>query len=177
MTNGTERLTRIIHWSMAVLVITLITLGFYMKNFEIFEYYRLHKSLGVIAGIAILVRIYWRIKAPWLSSAEGSNSEKLVHYAHYGILVLLLLMPITGIFLSGLGGHGVSLFSLELIPTNYDENGKAIPFNAMLSSFGYTAHELISYALSALLILHIAAALKHHYHNKDDTLIRMLGKQ
>lgn len=176
MTGSTQRITRIIHWSMALLVIIMIILGYYMKNFKAYEYYALHKSIGVLMSLAILVRLYWRFTAPWVSSAKGGSNEKLVHFAHNTIIILLLLMPVTGFILSGLGGFGVAIFGAELIPANYDESGKVIPYNAMLSSFGYAAHEIISYLLSALLVIHISAALKHHYYNKDDTLMRMLGK-
>lgn len=175
MKQHQERVTRAIHWSVAALVIFLLALGFYMTNTESFGYYPLHKSLGVIALMAVIARLYWRIKHPWSSSMKGTGKEKTVKIAHTALIVLLVLMPITGMCLSGFGGYGVKLFGLELIASNYDEAGNAVPFNAFLADFGYAAHEIVGYVLSALIVLHVLAALKHHLIEKDNTLTRMLG--
>lgn len=175
MKQHAERITRVIHWSVAALVISILALGFYMTNTESFGYYPLHKSLGVIALVAVLARLYWRIKHPWLSSAKGTSQEKAVSIAHTALIVFLVLMPITGMCLSGFGGYGVKLFGIELIPSNYNEAGKAVPFNALLADFGYIAHQIVGYAFSALITLHALAAFKHHLIEKDNTLTRMLG--
>ncbi len=170
-------ITRSIHWSMAILVIPLATLGFYMANTQSYELYSLHKSFGVIALVLIIFRLFWRTLNPWQSSTKGTKTGKLVKRAHIILLLLLMAMPITGFLLSGLGGHGVSVFGLPIIPTQHDSQGLAIPFNKTLSDFGYLAHEVIAYLFSAMVILHIFAALKHHLIDKDNTLKRMLGSE
>lgn len=175
MSKIKHHITRTIHWSMAALIITLLALGLYMTSYHNHEIYPLHKSLGVIALIALLIRLYWRARYPWVSSMEGSTKEKAVKFAHLSLLALLTLMPVSGMLLSGAGGYGVNLFGLELIPSSFDENGKAIPFNAALSTLGYSSHAILAYILIALVGLHIAAALKHHFIDKDKTLVRMVG--
>lgn len=175
MKQHAERITRAIHWSMAAFVIFLLALGFYMKNTESFVYYHLHKSLGMIALVAIIARIYWRTKYPWSSSMKGTNQEKTISIAHTALILLLALMPVTGMSLSGFGGYGVAVFGVDLVPSNFDEEGNAVPFNAFLADIGYKLHKIIGYALSALIILHVLAALKHHLVEKDATLKRMLG--
>src|SRR5690606_22566149 len=144
-------------------LIFLIVLGFYMANTESYGFYSLHKSLGVCALAAALIRLVWRWVYPWQSSALGTAQEQLVKWAHRLLLFLLLLMPLTGMSLSGFGGHGVYLFGLQIIPSQYNTEGEAIPFNAELSELGYIAHEGIAYLFTALLLLHIGAALKHHF--------------
>jgi len=168
-------ITRTIHWSMAIFIIALLSLGFYMANTESYGLYALHKSLGVFALIAIAFRLTWRTLKPWQSSAIGTKQEKLVKRVHIALILLLALMPLSGLCLSGFGGYGVEFFGLPLIPSQYNEEGIAIPFNALLSDFGYIAHEVIAYMFTILLVLHVLAALKHHLLDKDNTLKRMLG--
>lgn len=176
MAENTHRLTRAIHWVMAALVLFMLGLGLLMTYFELYKYYPLHKSLGIIACLAVIFRVYWRLRHPWRSSATGSASARVVHFVHWGLLLLLMLMPVFGLMFSGFGGYGVELFGLVLIPHNYDASWAAIPFHAGLASFGQLAHQVAGYTLCGFVALHIAAALKHHFIEKDDTLRRMLGK-
>ncbi|RBP48704.1 cytochrome b561 [Arenicella xantha] len=162
---------------MAILIVTLLALGLSMKSNQWYDYYALHKSLGVLAILAIFLRLIWRMLYPWESSTKGSKREKIVKWAHRCLLGLLTLMPMAGMLASGFGGHGIALFSLQLIPSNYDEKGQAMPFDVTLMDFGYQAHEIIGYLIITLLSLHIVAALKHHFLDKDNTLKRMLGIQ
>ncbi|NVK25610.1 MAG: cytochrome b [Gammaproteobacteria bacterium] len=160
---------------MALIVIGLIALGFYMANTESYQFYDLHKSFGVIASLFLIARLVWRKFYPWRSSANGTKQARLVRFAHRLILILLLLMPLSGFLISGFGGHGVGVFGLQIIPSNYNDSGLAVRHNEFLTELGYFMHELVAYLLTALLVLHIAAALKHHLIDKDDTLKRMLG--
>ncbi|MEW6989652.1 cytochrome b [Colwelliaceae bacterium 6441] len=177
MKNNQHLFTRAIHWSMAILTITIIVMGFYMAYVHDLALYPLHKSLGVIAFVFILFRLYARLKNPWQSSSLGSSQEKLVHIVHWLLLGLLLLMPISGMLNSGFGGYGISLFGLEIIPSNFDPSGKVIAFNGAIANLGKRLHEINGYIFSAFILLHVGAALKHHFIDKDDTLNRMLNRQ
>ena len=168
-------ITRCIHWTMAVLIIGLITLGFYMTTTESFNLYSLHKSFGVLALCFLVFRFIWRTINPWQSSARNTPQERLVAIAHRSLLALLLLMPVSGFFISGFGGYGVALFGLQIIPSNFNENGEAVAISETLAELGYLTHEVIAYLFSALIAGHIAAAIKHHFVNEDNTLKRMLG--
>ena len=176
MSAKKHRGTRVIHWVMAALTLLLICMGFYMTEFEAYAQYPLHKSLGVIALLAILFRLYWRSKHPWESSAAGSKQEPIVHLMHLSLLILLVLLPVSGMMHSGFGGYGVALFGAELIPHNHKADGVTQPFNAPLSAFGQRIHRVLGYSPGVLVALHILAALKHHFVDKDDTLTRMMGK-
>jgi Cytochrome B561 len=167
--------TRLIHWSMAVLIVGLLALGFYMANTHSYGFYALHKSLGVLAILLLVLRLSWRVLHPWQSSAYGTPSEKWVKQVHLTLLTLLAFMPLSGLCLSGFGGYGVEFFGVQLIPSQFDELGAAIPYHSGLAELGYIAHELVAYLFTALLVLHVLAALKHHFLDKDNTLKRMLG--
>lgn len=176
MAKKSQITTRIIHWLMAVLIFLLLISGFYMVNAQAYPLYPWHKSLGVLAAIAIIFRLYWRSQQRWISSAKGTCLEKPVAFVHWLILALLVLMPLSGFFLSGFGGYGVALLGLEIIPSNFNEAGTAVAYNEQLSTLGYRLHPLLAIVLTALLSLHIVAALKHHFFDKNDTLRRMLGR-
>lgn len=173
--NAKHNITRTLHWLMALLVIGLIALGFYMATTESYHLYDLHKSLGVLALILLVFRLIWRTIKPWQSSAKNKSQEGLVQMAHRMLLILLLLMPVSGFSISGFGGHGVAFFGLQIIPSNYNESGEAIPFNKTLTEVGYFSHELVAYLFSFLIVIHVAAAMKHHLVDKDNTLKRMLA--
>lgn len=169
-----ENITRAVHWASAILVIFLIAIGFYMANTQTYSLYPLHKSFGVIAFIVVLFRLVWRQIHTWRSSATGLSTYKQVKFFHAILLILFLMMPVTGFFLSGLGGHGIRLFGLTLVQSQYDVEGNAIPYHQDLSEFGYIAHEILAYAFVTALSIHIFAALKHHFLDGDNTLTRML---
>ncbi|MGJ8678819.1 cytochrome b [Paraglaciecola sp.] len=176
MKTNNQSVTRGIHWGMAALILSMLVLGFYMKNTQSYEFYALHKSFGVVAIMAICARLYWRIKQPWQSYAKDTKYQKLVTVVHLFILLLLVLMPLSGVILSGFGGYGVALFGMHLIPENLNAAGQVQPFHKGLSDLGYASHTVLGYILSSMVALHILAALKHHFIDKDITLVRMLGK-
>lgn len=176
MAKKSQFTTRVIHWIMAALIVLLLISGFYMVNAQAYPLYPWHKSLGVVAAIAIIIRLYWRSRQQWVSSAKGTRLERPVKFVHYLILALLVLMPLSGFMLSGFGGYGVALFGFEIIPSNFNASGEAVAYNEKLAALGYFFHPPLAIVLTALLSLHIVAALKHHFFDKDDTLRRMLGK-
>ncbi|MDO3387496.1 cytochrome b/b6 domain-containing protein [Gilvimarinus sp. SDUM040013] len=167
---------RLIHWAMAALILAMLISGFFMVNTQAYSLYPWHKSFGVIAAVAIALRLYWRSQQRWVSSTQGTRLELPVRLAHGLILLLLVLMPASGFMLSGLGGYGVALFGVEIVPSNFNAAGSAVPISEPLAALGYRLHTMFAITLSVLLTLHILAALKHHCIDKDATLRRMVGR-
>ncbi|GGA91228.1 cytochrome b [Neiella marina] len=176
MNNRSNRLTRYLHWLMALILLLAMLLGFYMTYTESYQLYALHKSLAVIIALLFIFRLYWRQRSPWPSIAKDSDHERLVSGAHKLLLGLVALMLLSGISYSGFAGYGVALFGLEIIPSQYDPEGNAVPFHSELSVMGQQIHHYTGFVFSALVVCHIGAALKHHIVDKDNTLNRMLGK-
>lgn len=169
------RLNRFFHWSSAVLILTLLASGSYMADGNLYALYDWHKAVGVLALLLLLARFYHSHRQPWPSSTAGSLWHRPVQWLHRGLLAACLIMSLSGLAYSGLAGYGVALFGLELIPSNYNEQGTAIAFYQAGSDLGKMLHTYVGYALMAVVLLHIAAALKHHVVDKDPTLRRMLG--
>lgn len=177
MQQNPQRLTRILHWLSALILIGLLASGIYMADGHSYAFYDWHKAFGVIALCLILFRFLHRAKHPWPSSTIGTKYEKSVKRVHNLLLIGGILLPITGLLYSGLGGFGVSLFGLTLIPNGYNASGEVIAFHKFGSDLGKLLHFYLGYLFTALVILHIAAALKHHFINRDQTLNNMLKSQ
>lgn len=171
----------LLHWVVALAVIGMLALGIYMEETEAFALYPLHKSIGVIVLAVALIRVFWRLSNRWPSalSNDGVLLRFIARLAHWVLILGTLLMPISGMVMSGVGGHGVVVFGMELIAANPDPANpmEVIPHNEALAGFAHEAHEVIANLLILALLLHVAGAVKHHRVNKDGTLRRMLGKR
>jgi cytochrome b561 len=95
------------------------------------------------------------------------------------LIIGTVMMPISGMLMSGASGRGLSIFGLELLATNPDEwnPGKVIPLSKPLTDLGHTLHGLGGKIMIFSIILHTIGALKHHFIDKDTTLRRILGKK
>lgn len=175
-----SKTTRTLHWLVALFIISLLASGIYMAETKTYSIYYWHKSFGVIAMVLVLMRVAWRIKNGWPTpvSTYSAIEQLLAKVAHYILLIGSVLMPVSGFMMSAQGGHGVSLFSIELVARNANPENmrKVIAHNQELASLAHSIHHYLGLILIVVIILHIAGALKHHLVDKDNTLKRMLGK-
>lgn len=169
--------TRLLHWVVGLFMIGLITVGIYMDQASAYDLYPIHKSLGIIALVFILMRVVWRVMKGWPTPVSDyhKHEQMLSKVIHWVLIIGTLLMPISGMMMSGAGGHGLSVFGLELLASNHGPDGKTVPLNASVAGFGSEVHGIVGYVLIGAIVLHVAGALKHHVVDKDNTLRRMLG--
>lgn len=172
--------TRALHWIVAIAMLGLLAMGFYMTKLEVWGLYELHKSLALLACIAIALRLFWRYLRPWqaLPSKSSAMAQGLAKWVHRLLLMSTLAMPISGMLFSGISGHGLAVFGLRLLTPNWDptQPGEVLSHNESLEVLAQNLHEYFGYAVVVLLLLHVAGALKHHWVDKDATLLRMLGR-
>ena len=173
-------ITRALHWLVALTIITMLAVGFYMASNEVWSLYPIHKAFGVIALLIILPRILWRLKNGWPTPVRHYPTweHKLALATHWVLILGTVIMPISGFIFSAAGGYGVDVFGFVIAPANHNpaNPNEVIPFNAALSNAGHETHELVGYLMVIAIVLHVAGALKHHIIDKDRTLLRMLGK-
>lgn len=165
--------TKILHWTIAVIVICLLGAGLVMGGIHDLSLklttYNLHKSFGITVLALIICRICWHIYSHRPEEVETIKPwEKIgAKIVHYSLYVLLLAQPMTGWLMSSAGGRPVNVFGLFTLPD-------LVPVDKAVKHIYASRHETIGYLIIAVVGLHIAAALKHHFIDKDIVLKRML---
>jgi cytochrome b561 len=161
----------LLHWVMAILIIGLLILGLYMVRLPIglekLKLFGWHKEYGFLVLILVTIRILWRLintTPKLLLPAWEKRAARGVHWLFYGFMFAL---PLTGWLISSAAGLPVSFFGLFTLPN-------LIGANEGLVELFEEAHEWLAYGLIAIILLHTAAALKHHFIAKDDILRRMI---
>ena len=163
-----------LHWIVAILVLAMIGLGLYMTDIprgtpERAFFFNLHKSIGVTTAILVLIRLWWRFRnpPPPLPSSVPAwqvQASKLSHALQY---LCLILMPLSGFSASQFTKYGVTYFGLFKIPPMAWEN--KVIYDFLHGIHGVTAGFLIT-----LVLIHVAAALKHLLFDRDRVFLRML---
>lgn len=161
------------HWIIAALVVTQFVLANLADDLPIgvhkLALLARHKSFGMTVLMLAILRLLWRLKnpPPALPSGMSPLERILARATHIAFYVLLFAMPLTGWLMSSAKNYSVSWFGLFTWPNLIAKNENA--FELLRST-----HDILSGVLFTIAILHILAALKHHFWNKDDVLLRML---
>jgi cytochrome b561 len=127
----------------------------------------IHKSIGVSIFILVVFRLGWRLGNPRPADL-GTNElqNKLAHAVHWLFYIILLVQPIAGILMSQYFGYPVSWFGIFELPMMVAENKET-------AELFHELHEIIAIVLLLAVLIHLAAALKHHFVDKNRTLVRM----
>ncbi|GAB4575726.1 MAG: cytochrome b [Rhodothalassiaceae bacterium] len=165
------------HWIVALLVIGQWGLGYVMHEFvenleDKYVLYQLHKSIGFTLFLIVIARILWRLSeraTPQVPASATRLERLLAHATHVGLYLLLLLMPISGWISTETSKLDIPtiIFGLFTLPDPFGPN-------ETLHELFEEVHEILAFLLVILLVLHIGAALRHHFLLKDDVLRRML---
>lgn len=168
--------TIVLHWLIGVIFIGQFVLGFAMTRAASqrtsFELIQLHKSFGFLLLGLIVLRIAWRLggATPRLPASVGTLERRTAPLAHFALYAFQVALPLSGWAL-------VSVSTLE-IPT--------MPFDLFVmpdlplaesdasENFWASTHWYLAYAGIALVILHVGAALRHHFLLRDNVLVRMI---
>ncbi|KTD35228.1 cytochrome b561 transmembrane protein [Legionella moravica] len=160
-----------LHWVIAILIIGLLILGLYMVNLPIslekLKLYGWHKELGFLVLFLAILRIIWRLSNQMPELAIPLLEKIAARSMHWAFYVFMFAMPISGWLITSSAGLPASFFGLFTLPNLVAPNEQ----NRQLFEW---IHEWLGYALILAIMLHTAAALKHHFINKDDILRRML---
>jgi cytochrome b561 len=161
------------HWLVAALIVTQFVLAYSADDLPIGAHklalLARHKSFGMTVLMLAILRLLWRLRHPPPELPLGMTAleRMLARATHIAFYVLLFAMPMTGWLMSSAKNYSVSWFGFFTWPNLIGKNETA--FNLLRST-----HHLLSDVLFAIALLHILAALKHHFWNKDHVLLRML---
>lgn len=159
----------LLHWVQAAVVLWLLWLGWNMvdlpKGAERSAAYSLHKSLGLLALMLILLRMAWRSKHPAPRQMTRGWEAKLATATHHALYTVLLMAPLAGYLASSFTPYAIKFFGVELPKLGWPDES--------LNGVFKLAHEAFVWGAAALIALHIAGAAKHAF-MRDGTLQRML---
>ena len=164
----------LLHWLIAILIIGAFTLGLVMTDMPgisptKLRYYNWHKWAGVTVLLLAALRLLWRLghRPPPLSDAMPAWQRGAAHGLHHLLYVLMFAVPLSGYFFTLAAGRPVVYFGLFKLPVLIDPDPQ-------LKDVLQETHEWLVWLLAAIVAVHVLAALKHAFVDRDDTLRRML---
>ncbi|MBL4802133.1 MAG: cytochrome b [Emcibacter sp.] len=164
------------HWGMFLILLGLLVLGNYMHGLPAdtpeqmgykFGLYDQHKSFGILILVLVVFRLGWRMINPSLKMPGNMSKIEIAsaHAMHMLLYIIMLAQPLFGWLMSSYGGHPVKFFGFNLPALAEKDKG--------MGDFFHEAHEITAFLLIAAFVIHVAAALFHHFVRKDDVLDRM----
>ncbi|MHA3976411.1 cytochrome b [Halovulum sp. GXIMD14794] len=178
--------TRAVHWSMAALILGMLGLGFWMSRVEQdlllqFDLIQRHKSFGTMVFALACLRIAWRASQrarPSDPVEMPSWQRQAARLSHLALYALMLALPLSGWLMASASPLNDAdalpfqipnmVFGLFELPDPFPKGSEALA--ARLRRL----HGILALGLALLLGLHVAAALKHHFADRDPVLRRML---
>ena len=160
------------HWLMTLLIFGLFALGKYMVSLDYYHpWYQaapdLHRSLGVAVALLLVLRLAWRLANPRPQPMGKIWERRIALWVHRLFYLLTAAVVVAGYLITTADGQPVVVFGrFELPATLHGLENQA--------DIAGQWHDGLAVALVSLAGLHTLAALKHHFIDRDDTLIRML---
>jgi cytochrome b561 len=163
-----------LHWLMAALIFVLVPVGISIANIlkpgpVTNALYEVHKSLGLtVFGLALIrIAVRWRNGAPPLVPGLPAWQRTAAIVSHYGLYLLVVLVPLSGWTATSVCCAPVNLY--WTVPVT-------LPFSGGMEAAApiFLVHNTLALTLTALILVHISAALHHHFWRRDETLMRML---
>ncbi len=170
-----SRLSIFFHWLIALLIVMAFALGSYMADLKFspakLQYFAWHKWLGVTILALVALRLITRLfqGAPAYPYSMRDWEKKLAKVSHFLLYVLMFAIPLSGYFYSSAAGVQVVYLRLIELPTIIAPNPELKPLLKEL-------HEVLTTVLLVVVGLHVAAAFKHLFINKDGIFQRMLPR-
>lgn len=174
-TTAWGTVAKALHWVVALLGLFLVAYGWWMIHVAERSArpgnFAFHTALGYSLLLVVLLRLCWRAFDP--APAPPANSapwERIgAHIAHALLYLLLIGASITGWLIVGSSRRPIEVQLLGFIPVPLLNNAG----NRALHDLAEDIHRGLSYAMLALVVVHVAAALRHHFVKKNDVLRRM----
>ena len=166
----------VLHWLLGLSIFAMFAIGIYMSDLPFsslrLKLYNYHKWAGITFLILSVLRLLWRLlnRPPALPKAIAlampNWQTKIYHATHYALYALFFAVPLIGWAYSSAAGFPIVLFGVLPLPD----------FMAVDKEFAKQIkelHEISAFSLVGLALLHMGAALKHHFIDKDGLISRM----
>jgi cytochrome b561 len=164
---------RFFHWLIALLIFAQLALGIAAVNWPLsptkVNLFFWHKSIGMTILILAVLRLAWRFRnsVPALPEDTPEWERLAARASHFLLYVAMLGLPVSGWVVSSASGIPFRIFWTIPLPA-------IVEVDKQTAEFATLVHHAFVYALLALLVVHIGAALRHHFIKHNDVLRRML---
>jgi len=176
LTTHYTRTAVALHWILALALAGLFGVGLYMADLPLsplrIKLFNWHKWAGISVLILSVLRLLWRFshRPPALPDAVEQAMPtwqmSVYHALHWGFYALFFIVPLVGWAYSSAAGFQVVLFGVWPLPD-------WVPKDKALAELIKPWHEISAWVLASLVVLHVGAALKHHFVDRDGLLQRM----
>jgi cytochrome b561 len=161
-----------LHWLLAVLIVGSFSVGLYMTDLpfspERLKLYNWHKWAGVTLLALTALRLLWRLShRPPVLPTMPRWQQRAAAASHGLMYALFFAIPLLGWAYSSASGFPIVWFGVLPLPD-------FVPVDKALAAALKPWHGWLAKGLAALVLLHVAAALKHHFIDRDGLLSRML---
>jgi cytochrome b561 len=170
------RIAQLLHWLLALAIVLTFSFGLYMVELPFspqrLKQYNWHKWAGMSILFLSALRLLWRLAHPAPAlPAHLPAWQRLASSSTHGLMyALFFAIPLAGWAYSSALGFPVVLYGVIEMPDFVSRNKELAETLKLI-------HKLLAYSLAALVIVHLMAALQHHFILKDGLLARMgLGK-
>lgn len=177
MLSNTERawgaVAKSFHWLVAVAILAQLMLGTIADEARLsplkLDLFVWHKSIGVSILLLVIIRVAWRLGNPPPAAPEcvAAWEKRLARISHGLLYLLMIVVPLTGWWISDTSRIPFSLYWVVPVPD-------LMAPDRDLSELAADLHGVLTKLLLAIVIVHILAALRHHFLLHNDTLLRML---
>jgi cytochrome b561 len=167
------RVASALHWLIGIALLGQVTFGFLLDEIAPRgtpargSVINLHKSFGIVLGLLIVLRLLWRLKhrPPAWPADMPAWQRRAAHLGHAALYGCMLVLPLSGYIASNFSKHGVKFFGIALRPWGPDLPAVYNAFNLL--------HVVTGFVFAALIVGHIAAALKHALVDRDAVFARI----
>lgn len=168
-----DPVSKFFHWSTAIAVVAMFALGWVAVSYPMspakIELFNWHKSLGLLILAWVALRAAWRASHPRPAPPPGmSRAERwAAHLSHALLYGLMIAMPLSGWVINSAADFPLKWFGLFQVP-------QIAAADEHLQDSAEGVHYVLSWTLLCVVLLHVAAAMHHHFARRSDVLRRML---
>jgi cytochrome b561 len=166
-----------LHWLLALMILGAFVMGVYMTDLPFspqrLKLYNWHKWAGITFLMLTVLRLVWRVthRPPALPVAVANAmpgwQTRAYHATHHLMYLLFFAVPLIGWAYSSAAGFPIVWFGQIPLPD-------LLPADKALAELIKPLHQFGAFCLMALAGLHVAAALKHQWIDRDGLLLRMM---
>ncbi len=159
------------HWLLALMIVSSFGVGLYMADLKFsplqLKLYNWHKWAGVTILLLSALRLGWRLMhSPPRDLCAPAWQLRASHLTHGAMYLLFFVVPLVGWAYSSAAGFSIVWFGVLPLPD-------FVPRDKALAEAIKPWHGWLAWTLASLVVLHVAAAMKHHFLDRDGLLRRM----